>query len=151
MAYVTDYEYSVDRKTALLSFYDDSTPLCTYSLANNVVTVSARDEVVVVSPTWGTNRDIKEWFNLLSSMSGRLELVEGTIRDGCDYALELDGSGVKGTLTLNSGLVADWDWELSTDTLTIQARDECAINFREFRLYMQWMLDFQFLVQNYGG
>ncbi len=84
-------------------------------------------------------------------MSGRLELVEGTIRDNCEYALELDDAGVRGTLTLNNGLVADWDWVLSTDTLTIQARLECPINFKEFRLYMQWMVDFQFLVQNYGG
>ena len=108
MAYLTDYEYSVDRKTALLSFFDDSTPLCTYSLASNVLTVSARDEVAIVAPTWGTNRDIKEWFNLLYSMSGRLELVEGTVRDNCEYGLELDDAGVRGTLTLNNGLVADW-------------------------------------------
>lgn len=151
MAYKTDYEYSVDRKTALLSFYEDSTPLCTYLLASNVLTVSARDEVAVVAPTWGTNRDIKEWYNLLSSMSGRLELVEGSIRDNFEYGLELDDAGVRGSLILNTGTVADWDWVSSTDTLTIQARSECAINFREFRLYVQWMIDFQFLVQNYGG
>lgn len=151
MAYLTDYEYSVDRKTASLIFYEDSTPLCTYSLANNILVVSARVEVAVVSPTWGTNRDIKEWHNLLSSMSGRLELVEGSIRDNCEYGLELDDAGVRGSLILNTGTVADWDWVSSTDTLTIQARAECAINFREFRLYVQWMMDFQFLVQNYGG
>jgi len=151
MAYVTDYEYSIDRKTALLSFNEDSMPLCTYSLASNVLTVSSRDEAVVVAPTWGTNKDIKEWLNLLSSMSGRLELEEGLIRGEFESELKLEDTGVAGKLKFTSGELADWEWISSTDTLTIASRLECAINFREFRLYVQWMLGFQFLVQNFGG
>ena len=151
MAYITDYEYSVDRKTSTLSFYEDATPLCTYSLANNVVTISARDEVEVVNPTWGTNKDIGEWFHLISSMSGRYELTEGSIRDDYEYIIELDDAGVIGSLVINGVNVGTWTWVSATDTLTIGARAEKDINWAELRSYIQWMQHFQYAVQNYGG
>ena len=151
MAYLTDYEYSVDRKIALLSFYEESTPLCTYSLANNVVTVSARDEVEVVSPTWGTNKDISEWFNLITSMSGRYELVEGQIRADYEYIMELDDGGVSGSIQIYNTNLGTWSWALATDTLTIGARSEHDINWVELRSYIQWMKHFQYTVQNFGG
>ena len=151
MAYITDHEHSVDRKTSTISFCDDATPLCSYSLANNVVTISARDGVEVVAPTWGTNKDINEWFNLITSMSGRYELVEGLIRDDYEYSIELDDAGVVGSLMINGVNVGDWAWVFATDTLTIGARVENSINWAELRSYVQWMRHFQYAVQNYGG
>ena len=151
MAYITDYEYSVDRKTSTLNFCDEATSLCTYSLAANVVTISARDPAIVVNPTWGTNKDIKEWFNLITSMSGRYELAEGVIRENYEYLMELDDNGVRGTIQFYNVNIGDWDWVSATDTLTIESRVEHDINWAELRSYIQWMQHFQYAVQNFGG
>ena len=151
MAYVTDYVYSVDRKTASLEFHEDATPLCTYSLAANVVTVSARVPVVVVSPTWGTNKDIAGWFSLITSMSGRFELVEGSIRGGYGYEMKVDAIGVEGEIEIYGENLGGWTWVSATDTLNIGARVEHGINWAELRSYIQWMQHFQYAVQNYGG
>jgi len=145
----TDYLYNIDKKTASITFHDDGNELSSYRFNNNVITVSALDELTISNPTWGTNKDIKEWQNFLSSCSGRLGLEVGKIRPGYEYEIKVDGDGVTGKLEINGETVADWTWE--PGELTIAERDEHEINFAEFVSFVQWMQHFQYAVQNFGG
>ena len=152
MAYNTDYKYNIDNKTSTITFYDDAAELCNYALASNIITISARDEVEVVGPTWGTNKDTKEWFNFLLSCKGRFELSEGLMRIGYRYYIAVAAAGITGYFKVD-GLktLAEWTWIAATDTLTLNARNEIAVNFAEFRSYVQWLLHFQYVIENYGG
>jgi len=148
MSLNTDYLYNIDKKQAKITFYDDGNELSSYEFNNNVITVSELSEIVIV-PTWGTNKDIKEWQGFLSSVSGRIGLEEGHIRDGYEYEIKLDEDGVKGKVEMSGETLADWEWDKTTGELTIADRGECEINFTEFRSFVQWMHHFQYAVQNF--
>lgn len=156
MALNTDYTYNVDLKHARITFYDDGFELAYFDFDTNVVTISSAIEFSVV-PTWGTNKDIKEWFNLVESMRGRMGIVDGKIRTGYEYSMEIKHggvhphAGVDGKLKVNNIVVADWEWRSETNALTLAERVEQAINFAELRSFVQWMLHFQYCVRNFGG
>ncbi len=149
--YNAKYEYNVDKKTSKVTFYDNTTKLSSFGYNNSVITISAIDEMTVPATNWGTNKDIKEWFDCVYSMRGRLELVEGQMRDGYDYGIKVDDIGVTGVIEVNGETLGDWRWVALTNALTIVARIEQEINFAELRSFAQWMQHFQYCVQNYGG
>jgi len=156
MALNTDYTYNVDLKYAKITFYNDDMELAYFEFDNNAVTLSSAIEFSVV-PTWNTNKDVKEWFYLVESMRGRMEIIDGKIRPDYEYSIEIKhgGShpkaGVDGKLKINNIVTADWEWRSETNVLTLANRIEQVINFAELRSFVKWMLDFQHLVQNYGG
>lgn len=150
MALNTVYEYNVDLKTAKIIFCDDGSELSNYAFNDGTITISAIDELVV-TPTWGTNKDIKEWYEFLSATSGRLELSEGLVRPGYEYWVKVAAAGVRGKIDVNSNTIGEWEWLKSTGELTIDARSAADINFAEFRSFVQWMQHFQYAVQCYGG
>jgi len=132
-----------------MTFYDDDVEMAWYEFDNNVVTLSGRSPVTV-TPGWGTNNDIQEWFDFLSSCGGRLGLDGGEIRDGYSYGIQVDGTGVTGKIEANGNTVGEWGWTASSGELSIDARSECEINFAELRSFVQWMIHFQYCVQNFG-
>lgn len=150
MALNTDYVYNVDKKYAKISFHDNSNNLSFFEYNDSVITVSELS-ALAITPFWGTNKDIIEWLNCIESMSGRLELNHGAIRDGYEYELKVNEFGVDGIFEANKNTLGDWGWVSSAGVLAIAERDECEISFAEFKSYVQWMRHFQYVVQNYGG
>jgi len=150
MALNTFYTYNIELKYAKLTFRDDGAELAYFELDNDVLTLSPAAEFSVV-PTWGTNSDIKDWYNYIDSIAPQMQLNRGQVRDGFEHEIKVDSDGVTAKIEVNGEKIGDWEWAAATNILTIFVRNEAEINFTEFRLFVQWMLHFQDCVENFGG
>ena len=148
----TEYRYNIDKKLMRVTFQDGASTLFYIHYDDSSIFILAHDEQVIVSPTWGTDKDINEWFEHVLSCSGRLGLAEGTVRPGYSRSIEVDSNGIVGTLVIDNKTVSDYTWVESTDTLTIaeRAQDVTSVSIACFRLYIQWLCDFRRAVEYFG-
>ena len=150
MSLSTDYEHNIERKTAKIIFRDDGNELSYFEFKNNLMTLGQQDGFSVV-PKWGTNKDIKAWHDFLITIDHKIDITDGVVRVGHESKLEITEDGIEGKVEFDGLVVGDWEWTASTGVLELGARAETAITFAEFKIYVQWMLYFQYAVENYGG
>lgn len=148
----TEYRYNIDKKLMRITFKDGDSTLFYIHYDDGDIALTTHSQQVISPPTWGTNKDINEWFSHVLSCQGRLGLTEGVVRPNYSRTLVVDNDGVDGTLTINNKTISDYSWVDATDTLTIAARTVAAdASVAEFRLYLQWLYDFKHCVVNFGA